>query len=465
METFLIKALQLMLSLSILVLVHEFGHFIFARLFKVRVEKFYLFFDPWFALFRYKPKHSETEYGIGWLPLGGYCKISGMIDESMDTEAMAQPPTPSEFRSKPAGQRLLIMIGGVLFNFLLALFIYSMILFHWGDTYLPLKNMKMGMDYSETFHNIGFQDGDILLKADAVPLERFGEDCLRSVIEAKTVTVLRDGKETVIPIPEDLMQRLLRDKKGFASLRFPMIVRSLPDSTAAAARAGLQPGDSILSVNNEATPTFTDAVIAFNKLRNQEIRLGISRAGVRDTLTMQVDSLGKIGVAVVPPAEIYEMVTLKYNFFQSFPAGVEKGVNTLTARQRKFCDEYLIDCNATQAAIRAGYSPKTAKVTGAKMLTNANLKAYIDEQLERIHNEKTADAQEVLEYLTAVMRGQHTEQTLQLIGDGVQKIADIDVSAKERLKAAELIGKRYGMFKDNVGIDLEPVVIVNDLKE
>lgn len=144
---------------------------------------------------------------------------------------------------------------------------------------------------------------------------------------------------------------------------------------------------------------------------------------------------------------------------------MQKGVVAMNARQKRFCDEYLIDCNATQAAIRAGYSPKTAKVTGAKMLTNANLKAYIDEQLERIHNEKTADAQEVLEYLTAVMRGQHTEQTLQLVGDGVQKIADIDVSAKERLKAAELIGKRYGMFKDNVGIDLEPVVIVNDLKE
>ena len=144
---------------------------------------------------------------------------------------------------------------------------------------------------------------------------------------------------------------------------------------------------------------------------------------------------------------------------------MQKGVVAMNARQKRFCDEYLIDCNATQAAIRAGYSPKTAKVTGAKMLTNANLKAYIDEQLERIHNEKTADAQEVLEYLTAVMRGQHTEQTLQLIGYGVQKIADIDVSAKERLKAAELIGKRYGMFKDNVGIDLEPVVIVNDLKE
>ena len=137
----------------------------------------------------------------------------------------------------------------------------------------------------------------------------------------------------------------------------------------------------------------------------------------------------------------------------------------MNARQKRFCDEYLIDCNATQAAIRAGYSPKTAKQIGQRMLTNVDLKAYIDEQLERIHNEKTADAQEVLEYLTAVMRGQHTEQTLQLIGDGVQKIADIDVSAKERLKAAELIGKRYGMFKDNVGIDLKPVVIVNDLKE
>lgn len=144
---------------------------------------------------------------------------------------------------------------------------------------------------------------------------------------------------------------------------------------------------------------------------------------------------------------------------------MQKGVVAMNARQKRFCDEYLIDCNATQAAIRAGYSPKTAKVTGAKMLTNANLKAYIDEQLERIHNEKTADAQEVLEYLTAVMRGQHTEQTLQLIGDGVQKIADIDVSAKERLKAAELIGKRYGMFKDNINLGESRVIIVSDVPE
>lgn len=137
----------------------------------------------------------------------------------------------------------------------------------------------------------------------------------------------------------------------------------------------------------------------------------------------------------------------------------------MNARQKKFCDEYLIDCNATQAAIRAGYSPKTAKQVGQRLLTFVDLKAYIEQQLEQIHNEKTADAQEVIEYLTAVMRGEHTEQTLRLIGEGVQKIADIDVSAKERIKAAELIGKRYGMFKDNVNVDLEPVIIVNDLTE
>ena len=282
-----------MLSLSLLVLIHEFGHFIFARIFKVRVEKFYLFFDPWFSLFKFKPKNSETEYGVGWLPLGGYCKISGMIDESMDKEAMAQPPKPYEFRSKPAGQRLLIMVGGVLFNFLLALFIYSMILFTWGDTYMPLKNMKMGMDYSETFKNVGFKDGDILLKADTLTLDRFGEDCLRSVVEAQNVTVLRNGVETVIPIPEDMMQRLLRDKKGFAALRFPMVIKEVPEPNAPAALAGMQAGDSIVSVNGQATPTFSEVATCLADNKNQEIAVGFYRNGTLDTLTMQVDSLEK----------------------------------------------------------------------------------------------------------------------------------------------------------------------------
>ena len=332
METFLVKALQLILSLSILVLVHEFGHFIFARIFKVRVEKFYLFFDPWFSIFEFKPKNSDTEYGVGWLPLGGYCKISGMIDESMDKEAMAQPPKPYEFRSKPAGQRLMIMVAGVLFNFLLALFIYSMVLFTWGDTFLPLKNVKAGMDYSETFHNVGFQDGDILLKADDTELERFGEDCFRRVLNAQTVTVLRGGVETVIPIPEDMAQRVMRDKKGFASYRFPMVVRELGKTESGespAAVAGLQPGDSIVSINGIVTPSFYEVgeVLAQNK--DKDVLVGFYRAGIPQTLTLHTDTAGKMGIYSVSPFDMYQTVTRKYGFFESFPAGVMLGVNTL----------------------------------------------------------------------------------------------------------------------------------------
>lgn len=332
METFLVKALQLILSLSILVLVHEFGHFIFARIFKVRVEKFYLFFDPWFSIFKFKPKNSDTEYGVGWLPLGGYCKISGMIDESMDKEAMAQPPKPYEFRSKPAGQRLMIMVAGVLFNFLLALFIYSMVLFTWGDTFLPLKNVKAGMDYSETFHNVGFQDGDILLKADDTELERFGEDCFRRVLNAQTVTVLRGGVETVIPIPEDMAQRVMRDKKGFASYRFPMVVRELGKTESGespAAVAGLQPRDSIVSINGIVTPSFYEVgeVLAQNK--DKDVLVGFYRAGIPQTLTLHTDTAGKMGIYSVSPFDMYQTVTRKYGFFESFPAGVMLGVNTL----------------------------------------------------------------------------------------------------------------------------------------
>ena len=332
METFLVKALQLILSLSILVLVHEFGHFIFARIFKVRVEKFYLFFDPWFSIFKFKPKNSDTEYGVGWLPLGGYCKISAMLDERMHQEAMAQRPIPYEIRSKPAGQRLLIMVAGVLFNFLLALFIYSMVLFTWGDTFLPLKNVKAGMDYSETFHNVGFQDGDILLTADDSELERFGEDCCRRVLNAQTVTVLRGGVETVIPIPEDMAQRVMRDKKGFASYRFPMVVRELGKTESGespAAVAGLQPGDSIVSINGIVTPSFYEVgeVLAQNK--DKDVLGGFYRAGIPQTLTLHTDTAGKMGIYSVSPFDMYQTVTRKYGFFESFPAGVMLGVNTL----------------------------------------------------------------------------------------------------------------------------------------
>ncbi len=328
METFLIKALQLILSLSILVLVHEFGHFIFARLFKVRVEKFYLFFDPWFSLFKFKPKNSDTEYGIGWLPLGGYCKISGMIDESMDKEQMAEPPKPYEFRSKPAGQRLLIMTAGVIFNFVLALFIYSMVLLHWGDTYLPLKNVTYGMEYSSTFKNIGFVDGDILLKADTTTLERFNEDCLRKVVESETVTVLRDGKEVKINIPDNMMQRLLNDDEGFAYYRYPMIISEV-DSTSAI-QAGLKENDRITCVNGINTAIASDVVNELYANRGTTIQIEVMRNGQQMAITIPVDTAGRLGIkAIANPLNIYETVTVNYNFFSSFPAGVKLGINTL----------------------------------------------------------------------------------------------------------------------------------------
>lgn len=330
METFLIRALQLILSLSILVLVHEFGHFIFARIFKVRVEKFYLFFDPWFSLFKFKPKNSDTEYGIGWLPLGGYCKISGMIDESMDKEAMAQPAKPYEFRSKPAGQRLMIMIAGVLFNFLLALFIYSMVLYTWGETYLPLKNMKHGMYYSEAFQEVGFRDGDILLKANNEELDRLDQSSFRKVVEASNVTVLRDGVETVIPIPEDMMQRFMREGKGFASPdRVPMVVKKLSEKDSPAATAGLQPGDSIVSINGQATPLFEDVAKMLDQNKGKDITLGFYRGGMEQSVVIQPDTAGKIGVYLMSKTDLYPMVTRTYGFFESFPAGVRLGINTL----------------------------------------------------------------------------------------------------------------------------------------
>ena len=330
METFLIRALQLILSLSILVLVHEFGHFMFARIFKVRGEKFYLFFDPWLSLFKFKPKNSDTEYGIGWLPLGGYCKISGMIDESMDKEAMAQPAKPYEFRSKPAGQRLMIMIAGVLFNFLLALFIYSMVLYTWGETYLPLKNMKHGMYYSEAFQEVGFRDGDILLKANNEELDRLDQSSFRKVVEASNVTVLRDGVETVIPIPEDMMQRFMREGKGFASPdRVPMVVKKLSEKDSPAATAGLQPGDSIVSINGQATPLFEDVAKMLDQNKGKDITLGFYRGGMEQSVVIQPDTAGKIGVYLMSKTDLYPTVTRTYGFFESFPAGVRLGINTL----------------------------------------------------------------------------------------------------------------------------------------
>ena len=342
METFWIRALQLMMSLSLLVLIHEGGHFLFARLFKTRVEKFCLFFDPWFTLFKFRPRHSETEYGIGWLPLGGYVKIAGMIDESMDLEQMKQPMQPWEFRAKPAWQRLLIMIGGVLFNFLLALFIYSMILFAWGDEYIPVSKAPLGMDYNETAHQAGFRDGDVLLSADGVPFERLGGDLLSAVVDARQVTVLRQGVETSVYIPEGMMDALLTDSVRFATFRMPYVVDSLAVGRPGAL-AGLQVGDSITQLNGEpmAFYDFREALaarrLAEAKLQgdsliraNRTVELTIFRQGKEQLLSLQLDSTYTLGAyAVTDSKRLFPVVNKEYSFLASFPAGIALGVNTL----------------------------------------------------------------------------------------------------------------------------------------
>lgn len=335
METFLIRAFQLVLSLSLLVIIHEGGHFFFARLFKIRVEKFYIFFDPWFSLFKFKPKNSETEYGIGWLPLGGYCKISGMIDESMDTEQMKQPPQPWEFRSKPAWQRLLVMIGGVLMNFLLALFIYSMILFTWGDQYIALKDMSYGMKFNETAREIGFRDGDILVSADGKELTRYNVDMLCSLAEAREVVVLRDGKEEQILMPEISLLEIAKEDPPFVDMLIPNVVDSVL-ADGGFAKAGLQKGDSLIAFNGTPLHSWNEFTEQLGELRlrseveqksSASFSLVYSRAGVRDTVNVTTDDQFKVLAYSMNPG--YQPTRLTYGFFESFPAGVALGINTL----------------------------------------------------------------------------------------------------------------------------------------
>lgn len=335
MEIFIIKALQLILSLSLLVLIHEGGHFLFSRLFKVRVEKFYIFFDPWFSLFKYKPKNSETEYGIGWIPLGGYCKIAGMIDESMDTEQMQQPVQPYEFRAKPAWQRLLIMIGGVLMNFLLALFLYSMILFTWGDSYVALKDMNHGLKFNEMAKEIGFQDGDIILSTDGVACERMGADLLRGIAEARVVSVLRGGESVDIYMPEISLLDIAKGNPPFMDILIPAQIDSVVPGRPFA-NLGMEKGDYIKAMNGQEINSWNDFMSCLAEYRadaeakNMKVATFLmvrERAGVLDTLSVTTDSLFMVGASPAIPQ--YAVTTHKYGFFESFPAGITLGINTL----------------------------------------------------------------------------------------------------------------------------------------
>lgn len=346
MEIFLIRLLQFMLAISILVLLHEGGHFFFAKLFGVRVEKFYLFFDPWFHLFEFKPKKSDTTYGVGWLPLGGYCKISGMIDESFDTEQMKKPAQPWEFRSKPAWQRLLIMVGGVLVNFLLALFIYSMVLYTWGDSYYRLDKMTMGMKFNDAAKKIGFKDGDILLRTNENTLKEFDVDMYRDIANAQTVTVLRQGKEIKLTMPEDMsLLTMLKEQPVFVKPFIPADIDSImPDSPAA--KAGMLKGDKLLAINGKNIDSwneFDDQIAVMNDMisvaKTHKDSMKVRTTTVvfchkaspekRDTVKMVLNPDLTLGIGRTFLGTYYQPEKIEYGFFESFPAGIKYGIDVL----------------------------------------------------------------------------------------------------------------------------------------
>lgn len=348
MEVFLIKALQLMLSLSILVLLHEGGHFFFSKLFGVRVEKFYLFFDPWFHLFEFKPKNSDTTYGLGWLPLGGYCKISGMIDESFDTEQLKQPMQPYEFRSKPAWQRMLIMIGGVLVNFLLALFIYSMILFHWGDDYVATKHMTQGMKFNTEAKALGFQDHDILVGTDKGEFKTYDGDMYRDLSTATRVDIIRGGKPMSLNLPGDLdMLSMIKESPRFVEVYIPLQIDSVMKDSPAS-KLGLVKGDKVLTVNGKKVESFNDFQLEMGRVNDMLTAATSHRDSVKaltasveyvkasgDTLKNSVllqsgDEGVKFGFYNHPVMLDYKVTHISYGFFQSFPAGVKYGWNVLS---------------------------------------------------------------------------------------------------------------------------------------
>ena len=349
-----------MLAISLLVLLHEGGHFFFAKLFGVRVDKFYIFFDWKFSLFKYKPKNSDTEYGIGWLPLGGYCKIAGMIDESFDTEQMKQPVQEYEFRAKPTWQRLLIMIGGVLVNFLLALFIYSMILFYWGDTYIPVKDMTLGMKFNQEAKSYGFKDGDILIGTDAKPFKDFSADLYRDISEAHRVDIVRDGKPMSITLPGDLnLLGMLKANPSFVRPLIPAVVDSVIPGTPAA-EIGMKKGDRILAFNGAPIDSYNEfsdqlgrredllltAQTQADSLKARTVTLVIEHAAdhspstlhpspstitQRDTTSVTLTPELRLGFVVQSLTGIYKPTTVEYGFLESIPAGIKYGWHVLAS--------------------------------------------------------------------------------------------------------------------------------------
>jgi regulator of sigma E protease len=333
-----LKASQLLLSLSILVILHEFGHYITAKWFKCRVEKFYLFFDPWFSIF--KKKIGETVYGIGWLPLGGYVKIAGMVDESMDKEQMKKPPQPWEFRSKPAWQRLIIMLGGVTVNVLLAFIIYAFVLMHWGEKKVPVSSLKYGISFNDSiFQDLGFQNGDKILAVDGKPLDDFSDILKKLLLVDKTVSIERNGKPEELKMPVNLIGRLVEKKKladgPLISPRVPVIVLKVAD-TSEAYKAGLRQGDRILAVDSTSFSYMDEMRPVVENKKGKNVMLKVNRAGSDMNLSVRIKEDATIGFNTLATLEdldsagIIKYDVRKYGFFAAFPAGVAKAGSDLS---------------------------------------------------------------------------------------------------------------------------------------
>ncbi|KAA1247693.1 RIP metalloprotease RseP [Aquimarina sp. RZ0] len=335
MSPFFIKAIQLLLSLSFLIVLHELGHFIPAKLFKTRVEKFYLFFDVKYSLF--KKKIGETVYGIGWLPLGGYVKIAGMIDESMDKEQMAGPPQPWEFRSKPAWQRLIIMLGGVTVNFILAIIIYVALAYAYGDAYIKADSLKDGFHVTNTEigDKLGIKTGDNILAVDGNPIEKFGSLPLE-IINGNVMTILRNGTTFDQEIPVDFIAKLLEmeEKTSFLAPRFPFIIAEVPKDSHNKG-INLNKGDVIIAINGQKVTYLDEIKTIIDQNINKTVTLTAKNGASEKTVEAKINENGQIGVIRTRDFEdlekrgVLSLKKIKYSFLESIPAGIDKGVSTL----------------------------------------------------------------------------------------------------------------------------------------
>jgi regulator of sigma E protease len=330
---------QLLMSLSILIILHEMGHFLPAKAFNTRVEKFYLFFDPWFSVV--KKKVGETEYGIGWLPLGGYVKIAGMVDESFDTEQLKQEPQPWEFRSKPAWQRLVIMLGGVTVNFILGFLIFAGVLFTWGEQYMPAENVKYGIHVDSIGQDMGLQNGDRIVKVGDKPFDKFSD---RAVVRAividniQNLTIERDGREQVLPVDPKMIKELSSYKNKNQILfteRVPFVVGDIIKNSPAAG-SELAQGDSVVALNGDPLVFFDEYKERLQASPDQAVELTVVRDGESRTIAMTTTPEGTIGVRPYPGAYFFETQRQEFGLLEAIPAGTMKGINFLTDQIKAF---------------------------------------------------------------------------------------------------------------------------------